>query len=265
MPPGTMSPGTMSPQHDSAIALHPHPVVRAQVSVLRFQFAQRAANAAAARIRRCAAARPRSGSAAARRTGTLAEHLLRWRHAEPVHAGQHRAHPRWRGERGSRLPPTSRSRWRPIPARSSTAASPAISRAGVNRISFGVQSFDDDALQAHRPHPRRGAGRARGQAGAGCRYRQSQPRPDVCVAAADAGRRAGRCGKSASAANAAFVALPADPGTEHAVRGQPAAAAGRRQRLGHAGSLSGAAGRRPVWRSTKSRHMRVPAASARTT
>jgi XTP/dITP diphosphohydrolase len=73
-----------------------HTVVRAQVSILRLQFAQCAQCNTAIRIRRRTLARPRSGFAA--RTGTAAdEHFLWRRHAEPVHARQHRADSRRRG------------------------------------------------------------------------------------------------------------------------------------------------------------------------
>ena len=66
-------------------------------------------------------------------------------------------------------------------------------RAGVNRLSFGVQSFRDDELRRlSRLH---GAERARDGArrGAGGRVRQRQPRPDDVAAGAD-GRRVARVG-----------------------------------------------------------------------
>ena len=66
-------------------------------------------------------------------------------------------------------------------------------RAGVNRLSFGVQSFRDDELRRlSRLH---GAERARERLrrGAGGRLRQRQPRPDD-VAAGAAGRRVARVG-----------------------------------------------------------------------
>ena len=81
----------------------------------------------------------------------------------------------------------ARSPSRPIPAPSNTAASTAIAPPGVNRLSFGIQSFDDGCLQRlGRIHDSGEAERAV-KLGAGRRLRQPQPRPDVRAAAADAG------------------------------------------------------------------------------
>ena len=57
--------------------------------------------------------------------------------------------------------PTPRSRSRPIRRPRRPSGSTAFREAGVNRISFGVQSFDDDELRAARPDS---LGRARREA-----------------------------------------------------------------------------------------------------
>ena len=63
--------------------------------------------------------------------------------------------------------PTPRSRSKPIPKRSIEPRLAAFRAAGVNRLSFGVQSFRDDELRRlSRLH---GAGRARAGAGRGAR------------------------------------------------------------------------------------------------
>ena len=63
----------------------------------------------------------------------------------------------------------------------------ALHRAGVNRLSIGVQSFDDEELRFLGPHPRRdhGGGGVSFRACGGIRERE--PRPDLRAAGTDHG------------------------------------------------------------------------------
>ena len=137
------------------------------------------------RLCRCADRRPGPGPAAGLGPHR-ADGVLRRRHAEPVPgrgdrplpAGRQQP-PAFRARPGDHAGDQSRHR-RARPLRAYRAA-------GVNRLSFGIQSFDDGCLQRlGRIHDSREA-EARGEAGAGRRLRQLQPRPDVRAAAADAG------------------------------------------------------------------------------
>ena len=85
-------------------------------------------------------------------------------------------------------PTTSRSRWRRTRRRSRRRASPISPRAGVNRVSLGLQALDDAALRfLGRAHDvGRGAGRARHRASG---VRAGQLRPDLCAARPVARRR----------------------------------------------------------------------------
>ena len=73
--------------------------------------------------------------------------LLRRRHALADAAGDGRGADRGGGARIGASRRTSRSRSRPIPPRSRRRASPISPRAGVNRVSLGLQSLDDEALR----------------------------------------------------------------------------------------------------------------------
>ena len=77
----------------TAVAVRPHAVVRAQVSLLRFQFARRAGADSAAAIHRRAARRSGDRSAGAAHGRPLDVDLLRRRHAEPVRARRDRTLP----------------------------------------------------------------------------------------------------------------------------------------------------------------------------
>ena len=132
----------------AALALRPHPVVPAQVPVLRLQLARearRAARGASTSTR----SSPTSSASLADGVGTAHPHdLHRRRHAEPLRAGGDRS-PAHRGAHA----PAARPRRRDHDGGESRApsrpsASAAIATAGVNRLSIGVQSFDDAKLAA---------------------------------------------------------------------------------------------------------------------
>ena len=128
-----------------------------------------------------------------RRVPSRRHHLLRRRHAVAARAGRDRAASS-RPARGVSTWPRDREVTLEANPESVTAERLAAYRAaGVNRLSFGVQSFRDDELRRlSRLHS---ADRARGRVrrGAGGRLRQRQPRPDD-VAARAAGRRLARVG-----------------------------------------------------------------------
>ena len=88
------------------------------------------------------------------------------------------------------MPTTSKSRSKPIPTAPRRRASPTSRAPGVNRISLGLQSFDDAGARLPWPRPfgGRGAARARGGAVGG---RPRQLRPDLCPSRRH-GSRAGR-------------------------------------------------------------------------
>ena len=113
-------------------------------------------------------------------------------------------------------------------------------RAGVKRISFGVQSFDDDKLR------RLGRIHSAGEAERAIKTAQDAGYDNInldlmyALPRANARRRARRHRARDRACTRAHLALPADAGAEHAVRREAAAAAGRRCRVGHAGGVSAA-------------------------
>ena len=94
----------------------------------------------------------------------------------------------------------------------------AFRAAGVTRLSIGVQSFDDDRLQRHRPRARRRAGARRGGRGA---RRPSTPSTSTSCTRCP-GRRWRRCSADLDAAlgyrAAAPVDLPPDGRAQHRVR-----------------------------------------------
>ena len=73
--------------------------------------------------------------------------LLRRRHAVAARAGRDRLDHPVRPRRGSISPRTPRSRSKPIPETVDRGKLERFRAAGVNRISFGVQSFQDDELK----------------------------------------------------------------------------------------------------------------------
>ena len=111
----------------AAVAVRALPLVRAQVPVLRFQFAHAAGRAAGERLRRGAAARSGSSRREAAQGRERAEHLPRRRHAQPVLArGARRDCSTGVRARLAVRATMRRSRSRPIRARSSAGASPTI-------------------------------------------------------------------------------------------------------------------------------------------
>ena len=92
-----------------------------------------------------------------------------------------------------------------------------LAAAGVNRLSLGLQSFDDEALALPRP---RALG-ARGLARAGDRaerFRPRQLRPDLRASRRHRGALVGDAWPGAVARHHAPVALPADDRARHALR-----------------------------------------------
>ena len=73
--------------------------------------------------------------------------LLRRRHAVADGAGDGRGADRCGGAALAASRTTSRSRWRRTRPRSRRRASPISRAAGVNRVSLGLQSLDDEALR----------------------------------------------------------------------------------------------------------------------
>jgi oxygen-independent coproporphyrinogen III oxidase len=63
----------------------------------------------------------------------------------------------------------------------------ALAAAGVNRASIGVQDFDPECTARYQPHSAIRGNRARHRLAAAPRYRQSQSRHDVRLAATDRG------------------------------------------------------------------------------
>ena len=115
--------------------------------------------------------------------------------------------------------------------------------AGVNRVSLGAQSFDDERLAAlGRIHSSRETLAAVAELHA-AGPRQLQSRSHVRAAGADARGRARGSRAGAASRAGAPVALPAHAGARHGVRAPAAAAAGRRGRLRDAGRLRVAPGR----------------------
>ena len=117
-----------------------------------------------------------------RRPASGRHHLLRRRHAVAARARRDRAASSRLPRRVRRRAPTrGHARGQPRDA-STTARLAAFRAAGVNRLSFGVQSFRDDELRRlSRLHTRRARRAAVAEARAR-RLRQRQPRPDDVAA-----------------------------------------------------------------------------------
>ena len=110
-----------------------------------------------------------------------------------------------------------RSRWRPTRRAWRPRASAAIARAGVNRVSLGVQSLDDADLRAlGRLHTVDGG--AGGDRRCARDLRALLLRPDLRPARPDAAGLAGGAGAGAGAGRPAPVALPAHHRGRDAVR-----------------------------------------------
>jgi hypothetical protein len=119
----------------------------------------------------------------------------------------------------------------------------AFRAAGVNRLSVGVQSFDDAKLAAlGRIHGGAEARRAIDMALTSLRAREH--RPDVCAAGTDPGRRRERHRHRGRDRRQPCFRLPPDAGAEHALPSRTAVAARRGPRGRHAGQGRGRTGRR---------------------
>ena len=126
---------------------------------------------------------------ALRRPGDRRRHdLLRRRHAVAARAGGGRPDHRGLPRHASTWRPTPRSRSKPIPRSSTAETLDGFRAAGVNRLSFGVQSFRDEELRRLGRLHSSADGARRGAAGAGGGLRQPQPRPDDVAAGAAAPR-----------------------------------------------------------------------------
>ena len=160
--------------------------------------------AAVRRVRRRADRRPRSGPAAG--VGPHgAQRVLRRRHAQPVPAGRDRRDSCSGASAGCASRPDAEITLETNPGTAEHGRFEGYRAAGVNRLSFGIQSFDDGCLQRLGRIHDSARGRARGEAGAGRRLRQLQPRPDVRAAGADAGDgRARRRARDRAAAARTF-------------------------------------------------------------
>ena len=199
----------------AARAVRAYPVVRAQVPVLRFQFARSARRRSGGRLRRCAAAGSRVR--AARRLGTQGRQRLLWRrHAEPVFRGLRSTACSPGFARACRCCPTPRSRWKPIRARSSGRSSPASSPPASTAFRSASRASIHAQLKAlGRVHDDEEARRAAeaalmifGNVNFDLMYG---------VAAADGRRRAGRPCRGAGVRAAAPVVLSPDARAQHAV------------------------------------------------
>ena len=175
----------------AALALRAPAVVPEEVPVLRLQLARGARR----RSRRCRSAAtsmrwsptsrrrcPSSGAGGCTRSSSAA--------ARRACSRRRRSSGCWRRSApGCRSSPAARSRSRPIPGTFERERFHAFRAAGVNRLSIGVQSFDDATPRRPRPRARRGPGAGRDRRGEGG-VRDLQHRPDVRPARADAGRAA---------------------------------------------------------------------------
>ena len=146
----------------AALALRAPAVVREEMPLLRFQFARTAGRAAVRGIRRGAGARSR-GDAAVGLGPARPVDLHRRRHAQPV-SRRSRSTRCWRRcARACRSSPDAEITLEANPGTSEAGRFRGYRDAGVNRLSLGVQSFDDAMLKAlGRIHSRRrGAARDR--------------------------------------------------------------------------------------------------------
>ena len=143
--------------------------------------------------------------------------LLRRRHALADAAGDRRRPDRGGGARIGASRPTSRSRWRPTPPRSRRRASPTSPRAGVNRVSLGLQSLDDAALRfLGRAHDVDEGLTALGTAQSA--FAPGQLRPDLRPARPERRRLGGRARPRALLRHRPSLALPAHHRARHALR-----------------------------------------------
>ena len=140
----------------AAVAVRAHSVVRAQVPVLRLQLARGARRRCRRRIRRRAARRPRAARCRSVWGRTVVTRVLRRRHAEPVLRRRRSTACSAASARALPLAPDAEITLEANPGHVRAASKFAGYRAaGVNRLSLGMQSFDDAQLQRARPHPRR--------------------------------------------------------------------------------------------------------------
>ena len=139
------------------VAVHPHPLVRAQMPVLRFQFA-RASRGDLPVDEYVDGADRRSRAGPAAGLGPhRAQRVLRRRHAQPVSAARPSRRSCDAAARGCASRRARKSPWNAIPARSNTAASRATCAAGVNRLSLRRAEFRRRLPAAAGPHPRQRA------------------------------------------------------------------------------------------------------------
>ena len=144
------APGTLNAACSAAaLALRSLPVVRSQVPVLRFQFARSgdSQKSVESEYIDCAAGGSRSG-VTAHLGSAHRQHFHWWRHAEPDERRGPRSSALGHSCARCRLRRTAKSRLKPIRARSRPSASPPIARPAVNRLSIGIQSFDEEKLKA---------------------------------------------------------------------------------------------------------------------
>jgi XTP/dITP diphosphohydrolase len=134
------------PRLAAACPLRPCAVVRAEVPLLRFQLARGRRDDSRARLRRRADRRPAIGPAAD--LGPAGGQRLLWRrHAQPAVAGRHRRTAR-RLPRPGHAGAGCRDHAGSQPGTVEAEKFAGFRAAGVNRLSLGIQSFNDAHLQA---------------------------------------------------------------------------------------------------------------------
>ena len=245
----------------AARALHPHSVVRAQVPLLRFQFARGARRRAGGRYVDALLDRSRVRAAVDLGAPDRLD-LHRRRHAEPVLARR----------RSTACLSGVRARVPLIPdAEITLEANPGtFERAEVRRLPRGGRQ---PAVARHpelRPRTPAALGRVhdaergarRGRGGAHD-LRQRQPRPHVRAAAADGRRGARGRGRGDRVRAAASVVLSADARAQHAVPSPSAAAARRRRGRRHRGRRARDARRRRLRALRDVRATRAPGRECR--
>ena len=212
----------------AARALRPLAVLRQQMPLLRLQQPCPRGDRPGGVARR-AARRPRARGAAAARTDADFD-LLRRRHAladgpPATVAAVHRcgATTLWASRRRHR----DHARGQSLSVEAARFAD--LAAAGVNRLSLGLQSFDDDALAfLGRAHSAREGLAALDTAQAAFRARQL--RPDLCPARRHA-RRLGRRARARAGASApthlSLYQLTIEPGTRFASDGRAGASSSR--------------------------------------
>ena len=190
----------------AARALRPHPVVRAQVPVLRFQFAR-------AHGRTCPKPSTSTSCSSIWRAAAVGlgpaphQRLHRRRHAEPVLARSRSTRCSPACARACRSSPSAEITLEANPGTFEAARFRGFRDAGVNRLSIGVQSFDDAHAAGARPHPRRRRGAPRDRRGAR-ELRQRQPRPHVRAAGAERWRWRAPTSRQAIARRACRTSRP---------------------------------------------------------